>query len=244
MFKHFIAISSLYSEGMRIAWHSSSEKLDFETIKTFLNTLKKKHGDIQLGIHQLTTDGPDWDSVTKADSYFSDLIVIQEEEKFIELVGIDQKLSALDVAKFILSIEPISHLKLQKLLYLTYERFLKNTGERLFPDQIFAWKHGPVIETVYSEFKTHGADPITSEEEDSVLIYSSDIAVTPSFMKMVSSEHGKVATETVISIIKDYKSFSAWELVDLTHQEGTPWKKVHQPGVNKLITDEIILAYS
>lgn len=244
MFKHFIAISSLYSKGIRIAWHYSSEKLDARLIEDFLTVLKKKHGDVQLGIHKITTDSSDWDSVVENDSYFKGLCVVKDKKEFIDLISSEQKLGAIDVAKYILTIDKMSPLKLQKLLYLSYERFLKLTGERLFKDSIYAWKHGPVIETVYEEFKEYGANAIPYEEDDNVIIVSSDLTVSPSFMKIFSSEHGKTAMEIILSVLDDYSSLTAWDLVDLTHQEGKPWKQVYKPGANKLITDEIISAYA
>lgn len=63
-------------------------------------------------------------------------------------------------------------------------------------------------------------------------------------MRIISTEHGKVALDTIHEIIKKYIHLDAWDLVDMTHQEGKPWIKVYKSGMNKLITDEIILSYS
>ncbi|PIC59123.1 hypothetical protein CSV80_00945 [Sporosarcina sp. P12(2017)] len=245
MFKHFVAISSLYSKGIRIALHFSGEQLDSSEIQKFLNSLHKKHGDIQLGIHRLTTESPYWESVVEADGYFKDLIVVKRSEQFIDLIGIEQRLTAVHIAKYVLTLAPISHLKLQKLVYLIYERFLKTTGEKLFDDDIFAWKHGPVIKSVYDVFKVHGSSPIAYEEDDSAKIYSDEnLSFTPSFVKVISTEHGFTALNTIHEVLKDYQHLGAWDLVDLTHQEGSPWSKVYKPNINKIITDDVILGYS
>ncbi len=81
--------------------------------------------------------------------FFKDVIITSDEETFIELVSQDQELTAYDVAKFILSIIPSTHLKLQKLLYFAYAEFLLRTGERLFKEPILAFKYGPVVESVF-----------------------------------------------------------------------------------------------
>lgn len=244
MFKHFIAVSSVYSEGIRMAWHYTAEKYDANVVQDFLKLLKKKHGDIQLGIHRISTDSPEWESVLKADSYFKDLIVVEDYNKFIDAIKVEQKLNALDVAQFILSVRPMSHLKLQKLLYLSYEKFLKATGEKLFEEPIVAWKYGPVVESVYEAYKGNGSNPIPAEDDDDILLVSHQLSVTPSFMRLLSSEHGLTSIDTITSVLTEYIDLSPWDLVEVTHQEGKPWKKVYRVNENKVITDEIILSYS
>lgn len=244
MIKHFIAISSLYSKGERIAWHYASEKLDSKLIQDFMNSLYKKHGDIQMGIHRLTTNSTDWESVVSADDYFSGLDVVENYEDFINFIGVEQNLTAVDFAKYILSIIPMSPLKLQKLLYLSYEGLIKSTGEQLFKDKIFAWRHGPVIQSVYDEFKEYGSSTIPYEEDDSVKIYSSATTVTPSFMKLISAERGPESLKIIHNVLHKYAHNSAWELVNITHQEGKPWHAVYEPDSNKLISDEIILSHA
>lgn len=56
--------------------------------------------------------------------------------------------------------EPITNLKLQKLLYYAQGVFSALTGEFLFEEDFVAWEHGPVIESIYHEFKGYGRDPI------------------------------------------------------------------------------------
>jgi uncharacterized phage-associated protein len=71
-------------------------------------------------------------------------------------------LPAIDVANYFLSkADPeagdvISNLKLQKLLYYAQGFHLAIYGERLFIEQIKAWKHGPVVPDIYHHFKKHG----------------------------------------------------------------------------------------
>lgn len=244
MYKHFIAIASLYTRGIRVAWHYSAEKIDPTTVQEFLRNLKKKHGDIKLGVHKIVTNSPDWDSVIESDSYFKEIIVVPNQGDFIKLLSAEQKLSAIDIAKYILTLSPMSPLKLQKLLYFSYEKFLTTTGEQLFKDPIYAWKHGPVVESVYEVFKGYGSQDIPYEEDDSIIINSPEFSVSPSFMRILTSEHGSTTVGIIHDILLEYNELNAWQLVDLTHEAGKPWSKVYKIGKNKLITDEVILAYS
>src|SRR5688572_18511108 len=77
--------------------------------------------------------------------------------------------SALDVAKYLLSLQDeevgdsISNLKLQKLLYYAQGFHLAEHGRALFEERIEAWQHGPVIPTVYPEFKDYGRGGLPSD---------------------------------------------------------------------------------
>lgn len=244
MVKHFIAISSLYSKGFRIAWHYSADKYDQVVVQDFLNRVNKKFGDIQLGVHVINTDSVSWASVENSDSYFKDIIVLKDQEDFISHISRDQSLSALDIAKYILSIGPITHLKLQKLLYFAYADFLVATGEQLFKDKIYAWKHGPVVETVYEHYKAYGAEDIEFEDESKVIIISTELLVPASLTKILTSEHGLLAFDTIGNVVVKYLDSSPWDLVNITHRPGSPWDKVYKPDQNKPISDEMILAYS
>lgn len=241
--RHFIAISSIYKDGIRIAWHYSADSLDINVIDAFFAELKKKHGDIQMGIHKITTDSDAWESVIKKDKYFEDLIVVTDYKDFIKLVGEDRTLTAFDVAKYILTTLPTTHLKLQKLLYFSYVEFLKRTGEPLFKDDIYAWKHGPVVESVYHEFKGFGKEQIDYEEDDTITIIPNEVATNPSFMRIVLSEHGSVAIDSIFDVLDEFGLTEAWELVEKTHVSGGPWDKVYAEGINKTITDDDILVF-
>lgn len=241
---HFIAISSDYTSGIRIGWHYADEKrLDTEKIKQFTIKVKERCGDIPLAIHKLSTESVAWESVVKKDSFFKDVFITEDMDEFIDLLLEDRKLSAYDVAKFILSVIPTSHLKLQKLLYLVYAKFLLQTGQKLFDEPIVAYKYGPVVESVFQKFKVHGSSIIDFKEDEKSIFSIIDIAVTPTFMKIASSEYGLEAMSCILDVIKNYRFTSAYDLVDLTHKKGGPWDRVYRPGQNREIKDEIIYRY-
>ena len=74
-----------------------------------------------------------------------------------------------DVAKYFVSLvdeeagDSISNLKLQKLLYYAQGAHLALRDEPLFGEPIEAWTHGPVVPSVYRQYKQHGGEPIPVE---------------------------------------------------------------------------------
>lgn len=120
-------------------------------------------------------------------------------------------MSALKVAEYILSLSApeegdiISHLKLQKLLYYTQGFHLALHNTTLFDDVIKHWKHGPVVETVYQEYKKYG---------DGVLPKPESVDFTE-----LTTEQIDVINE----VYNVYGQFSAWKLRQMTHEEP-PWK--------------------
>ena len=76
-------------------------------------------------------------------------------------------LAAEDVAGYFLMkqrsdevIEPLTHLKIQKLCYYAQGFALAILDKPLFFEDIEHWKHGPVIPTLYQKYKSYGASPI------------------------------------------------------------------------------------
>ncbi|WP_121639391.1 Panacea domain-containing protein [Virgibacillus sp. Bac330] len=241
---HFLAITSSYSKGYRIGWNYSSEDtLDKAVIKRFLTKMKKRCGDVQFGIHKITTNSLSISSVKEKDMFFEDVVFTSDMDQFISLVASDQKLSALDISKFVLTMLPMSHIKLQKILYYTYAEFLKRTGEKLFKEPIVSYKYGPVVESVFREFTEHGALIIDYEEDENFVIVADDVATTPSFIKVISSEHGSTVIDCVMDTLQRYGDEKPFNLVDKTHRVGGPWQRVYEPSQNNIITDDLILQY-
>lgn len=108
--------------------------------------------------------------------------------------------------------ECISNLKLQKLLYYAQGCFLAVTDKVLFDDDIVAWQHGPVVESIYQQYKGNKAEGIVFNEE---FDFSS-----------FSKEENELLTE----VYDVFGQYSAWKLRNMTHNE-TPWKETPQNAV-------------
>lgn len=61
--------------------------------------------------------------------------------------------------------DPITNLKLQKLLYYVQGWYLGLHGEPAFNEELEAWVHGPVEPGVYRAFREHRWSPIIVDRE-------------------------------------------------------------------------------
>ena len=93
-------------------------------------------------------------------------------------------MKAIDVANFFITVglmnegTEMTNARINKLLYFAQGWHLAKTGEPLFNDNIEAWDYGPVVHSVYSEFKRYGKNIITepSENFDLNLMQDDDFA--------------------------------------------------------------------
>lgn len=104
----------------------------------------------------------------------------------------------------------ITPMKLIKLVYIAHGWNLGFTGESLLTEQVYAWKYGPVIDTLYNTFKEYGSSPI-------IELYN------PNVFDEKPPMPDKAAEPLLDAIWKAYGQFDGVQLSAMTHQEGTPW---------------------
>ena len=140
--------------------------------------------------------------------------------------------SVLDVADFIILASgkesDMTQLKLQKMLYFAQGTHLARTGEPLFDDPILAWKYGPVVESVYNDFRHFDSQPVEIAEEDNFDIS----AIAQEDQALLSS------------VYETFGQYSAWKLCEMTHAEA-PWKDTWKttPNTGGVIPREKIKEY-
>lgn len=117
-------------------------------------------------------------------------------------------------------------MKLQKILYFAHGWNLGLGLGPLIDDRVEAWKWGPVIPTVYHEFKKFGTGPINKHRWSRVAAARQDDGkpriqeVTPS----LDDFPGDIETPKAVlrKVWEVYKPFSAAKLSSMTHKVGTP----------------------
>ena len=151
MIKHMVILSSSYSTGTRIGLHyiGGQEDLMSEDVKK----VRAAYPGAPFSTHQLYADSGSWDSVVEKDPYFDDVKIIETAEEFTELLKKEQHIDGKEVARYILSKQKCTHTRIQKLTYMCYADYLCSTGKRLFEDKIYAFEHGPVVDSVYRAFR-------------------------------------------------------------------------------------------
>ena len=118
---------------------------------------------------------------------------------------------------------PLSQLKLIKLVYIAYGWYLALTREKLFNEHIEAWQHGPVIPSIYHEFKDYGGQPINR------LAYDLDLD-TFEYVSPKIPAHDERTKIILGKVWGAYKKFTGWSLRNKTHEDDSPWSRVYENG--------------
>ena len=119
----------------------------------------------------------------------------------------------------------ITLMKLSKLVYIAHGWSLALLNRLLIKEPIEAWKFGPVIESLYHEFKRFGNTNInmfaiadTIKEEEIVALLN--------------------------KVWDGYKKYTPYELSNWTHVKGSPWDQVYSPNRrNQEIDNDTIKEY-
>ena len=120
----------------------------------------------------------------------------------------------------------ITNLKLNKLLYFAQGWSLVRLGKPLFQNDIQAWKYGPVVASVYHDYKNCGCSPITFVDEGYLnSVFSGD------------------QYALLLDVYAEYGRFTARALTSMTHESGTPWSLYYVEGENAVIPKEAIRDY-
>lgn len=146
----------------------------------------------------------------------------------------------LDVCRYIINYSnkegyDVSNLKLQKLLYFIQVYFLMNSVDHqpCFSDKIEAWDFGPVVPVAYHEFKHYGSTNIPPVES-----YIEYDRTDPWSVSRIEYNEDCILDkdkELINTVIKELSSYSATDLVTISHNQA-PWKDVYVQYKNNEIT--------
>lgn len=101
----------------------------------------------------------------------------------------------------------ITPMKLIKLVYIAHGWYLGITDKALIDENPEAWKYGPVIPSLYHQYKSYGNAPIEKHNGTSALDNNED----EKFLDRIWEVYGK---------------YNGIELSAKTHQEDSPWSRV------------------
>ena len=161
--------------------------------------------------------------------YAYQLLFKTDEEERMDTV-LEARYNASDVANYLLYLfqydeDGLSNLKINKLLYYAQGFSFQRLGKPLFKETIQAWEHGPVVPSVYRQFKDYEAQRIP---------YDAD-TILPS----LSPEEEQL----LIDLVREYGCFTGAKLRNMTHRVNTPWQKVYTGERNVDIPLESIQEY-
>jgi uncharacterized phage-associated protein len=144
--------------------------------------------------------------------------------------------SAKAVANYFLELaeaegKTLSPMKVQKLVYFAQGWCLAITGRSLIDEQVEAWSYGPVIPSLYHAFKRYGYGAIT-EPAERIWVDDDDWLNFHRTTPTLPDEESDPDVEFVKQLLKKvwdvYGKYSAIQLSNLTHEEGSPWYQLNR----------------
>ena len=126
----------------------------------------------------------------------------------------------------------VDPLKIQKLVYCLHGWHLATTGNPAVGEQFEAWPAGPVIASLYHQFKRFKWSPINAYAED---VDPATGVVETSVVNAADARFYEIFNLVWIR----YRSFSGAQLSAMTHAEGTPWSQARREGRQYIPNDWI-----
>jgi uncharacterized phage-associated protein len=144
--------------------------------------------------------------------------------------------SAKAVANYFLTLaetdgKKLSPMKVQKLVYLAHGWHLGLTGKPLLDEQVQAWSFGPVIRSLYDEFREFGPDDINRKAVEIDCVVGPDpldvqFKIYQPAIDDNTTEDNTFTRRLLDRVWKVYGNYSAVQLANMTHESDSPWDEV------------------
>lgn len=146
--------------------------------------------------------------------------------------------SVLDVAEYLIAScdakarasdlddDLMTHLKLQKLVYLAQGASLHYIGVPLFNEPMEAWQHGPVSPSLYQVYKVFGRSPIP--------------VTVP--LEQVRARFTETQLDVMDTAVMLFGGYSATSLRQMTHQDEG-WRKAFERQSDTISIDDMRRSY-
>ena len=136
-------------------------------------------------------------------------------------------------------------MKLIKTVFIAHGFYLALHNKPLINEFVQAWKYGPVVDSVYHEFKGLGAKPIRFLAASEVGEDADGNVFPKAYYEIATSD--QETREFLDKIWEMCKGHSGIELSNWTHQSGSPWRQIwdskDRVKINPQIPEELIKSY-
>ena len=128
--------------------------------------------------------------------------------------------------------DEVTILKLIKLVYYANALSMVYLKRPLFQETIEAWKHGPVIPSLYRKLKSY------EEQKKQNLMLNEKLRENDKYWEYLTQEEKEIIAMT----FREYGGYTAFKLRDMTHQE-TPYVEHYRENANNPIPNNEIAKY-
>jgi uncharacterized phage-associated protein len=128
--------------------------------------------------------------------------------------------------------QDVSPLKLQKLLYFLNGWHLAITGVPAIDEPFEAWEYGPVVGSIYHQFKDFGRGGITRYAKQ----YDPKAG---EFRSFVVDKNQRQFYEILDAVWENYIGYDALTLSAMTHQKFSPWSRTYENGGGDIPSNDI-----
>lgn len=131
---------------------------------------------------------------------------------------------------------PLTNLALNKILYFCHAWHLARFEKPLLATRFEAWDHGPVVPSVYHQFKGNKERPITNRAKRIDLNTGCDVTASANISDDLA--------EFLESMLSFYGPRPGSLLRSMSHETGAPWDVVRESGgAGMFIPDSLIAEY-
>lgn len=111
----------------------------------------------------------------------------------------------------------VTQIDIQKICYFLHGHHLRDHGKPMISSEFEAWDYGPVQRVLYNSFRDFGDQPITR-----CATAFDPIRRCPKSLPKITDNS---TVETIDRYLPHYLNFDSFDLVDMTHANGTPWSR-------------------
>jgi uncharacterized phage-associated protein len=108
--------------------------------------------------------------------------------------------------------DALTPMQILKLVYIAHGWMLGLHGRPLIREEVEAWQYGPVIRQLYNEIRHFKSQPVTGQINKGEGVLDAE------------------ESDIISQVYAVYGNKSGPALSRLTHQAGSPWHRVYEPG--------------
>ena len=118
----------------------------------------------------------------------------------------------------------LTHMKLQKLIYIANGIHLARNGQPLIIEPIETWDYGPVVQSVYQNYKIFGSSQISVNAFEGLI------------PEVKLDDNAKKSIDDAWTVGKGVDGI---QLSNWTHKEGSPWTIAKEKSLPVIPNDEM-----